>query len=149
MEEKGVRDRKREPEEYNFDYEELADAEVDSEQAGRRDDAVWETTCDTEDPYTVESEDFTEDEDYGEYPEGDDLDDFDEGDGIGFRFRPWMIPAFAGKIMNSLRRQQKRRAQNRLLQRPRRPGSHRKRWQRWNRRIHKSPRRLLRSLRQQ
>ena len=56
--------------------------EVDSEQAGRRDDAVWETTCDTEDPYTVESEDFTEDEDYGEYPEGDDLDDFDEGDGI-------------------------------------------------------------------
>ena len=42
MEEKGVRDRKREPEEYNFDYEELADAEVDSEQAGRRDDAVWE-----------------------------------------------------------------------------------------------------------
>ena len=31
MEEKGVRDRKREPEEYNFDYEELADAEVDSE----------------------------------------------------------------------------------------------------------------------
>lgn len=40
MEEKGVRDRKREPEEYNFDYEELADAEVDSEQAGRRDDAV-------------------------------------------------------------------------------------------------------------
>ena len=68
MEEKGVRDRKREPEEYNFDYEELADAEVDSEQAGRRDDAVWETTCDTEDPYTVESEDFTEDEDYGEYP---------------------------------------------------------------------------------
>ena len=49
MEEKGVRDRKREPEEYNFDYEELADAEVDSEQAGRRDDAVWETTCDTED----------------------------------------------------------------------------------------------------
>ena len=44
MEEKGVRDRKREPEEYNFDYEELADAEVDSEQAGRRDDAVWETT---------------------------------------------------------------------------------------------------------
>ena len=37
MEEKGVRDRKREPEEYNFDYEELADAEVDSEQAGRRD----------------------------------------------------------------------------------------------------------------
>ena len=47
MEEKGVRDRKREPEEYNFDYEELADAEVDSEQAGRRDDAVWETTCDT------------------------------------------------------------------------------------------------------
>ena len=79
MEEKGVKDRKREPEEYNFDYEELADAEVDSEQAGRRDDAVWETTCDTEDPYTVESEDFTEDEDYGEYPEGDDLDDFDEG----------------------------------------------------------------------
>ena len=69
MEEKGVRDRKREPEEYNFDYEELADAEVDSEQAGRRDDAVWETTCDTEDPYTVESEDFTEDEDYGEYPD--------------------------------------------------------------------------------
>ena len=62
MEEKGVRDRKREPEEYNFDYEELADAEVDSEQAGRRDDAVWETTCDTEDPYTVESEDFTEDD---------------------------------------------------------------------------------------
>ena len=59
MEEKGVRDRKREPEEYNFDYEELADAEVDSEQAGRRDDAVWETTCDTEDPYTVESEDFS------------------------------------------------------------------------------------------
>ena len=55
MEEKGVRDRKREPEEYNFDYEELADAEVYSEQAGRRDDAVWETTCDTEDPYTVES----------------------------------------------------------------------------------------------
>ena len=36
MEEKGVRDRKREPEEYNFDYEELADAEVDSEQADRR-----------------------------------------------------------------------------------------------------------------
>ena len=99
MEEKGVRDRKREPEEYNFDYEELADAEVDSEQAGRRDDAVWETTCDTEDPYTVESEDFTEDEDYGEYPEGDDLDDFDEGDGIGFRFRPWMIPAFAGMMV--------------------------------------------------
>ena len=59
MEEKGVRDRKREPEEYNFDYEELADAEVDSEQAGRRDDAVWETTCDTEDPYTVESEGMT------------------------------------------------------------------------------------------
>ena len=29
MEEKGVRDRKREPEEYNFDYEELADAEVE------------------------------------------------------------------------------------------------------------------------
>ena len=28
MEEKGVKDRKREPEEYNFDYEELADAEV-------------------------------------------------------------------------------------------------------------------------
>ena len=27
MEEKGVRDRKREPEEYNFDYEELADAD--------------------------------------------------------------------------------------------------------------------------
>ena len=99
MEEKGVRDRKREPEKYNFDYEELADAEVDSEQAGRRDDAVWETTCDTEDPYTVESEDFTEDEDYGEYPEGDDLDDFDEGDGIGFRFRPWMIPAFAGMMV--------------------------------------------------
>lgn len=99
MEEKGVRDRKREPEEYNFDYEELADAEVDSEQAGRRDDAVWKTTCDTEDPYTVESEDFTEDEDYGEYPEGDDLDDFDEGDGIGFRFRPWMIPAFAGMMV--------------------------------------------------
>ena len=99
MEEKGVRDRKREPEEYNFYYEELADAEVDSEQAGRRDDAVWETTCDTEDPYTVESEDFTEDEDYGEYPEGDDLDDFDEGDGIGFRFRPWMIPAFAGMMV--------------------------------------------------
>lgn len=68
MEEKGVRDRKREPEEYNFDYEELADAEVDSEQAGRRDDAVWETTCDTEDPYTVELEDFTEDEDYGGVP---------------------------------------------------------------------------------
>ena len=99
MEEKGVRDRKREPEEYNFDYEELADAEVDSEQAGLQDDAVWETTCDTEDPYTVESEDFTEDEDYGEYPEGDDLDDFDEGDGIGFRFRPWMIPAFAGMMV--------------------------------------------------
>ena len=99
MEEKGVRDRKREPEEYNFDYEELADAEVDSEQAGRRDDAVGETTCDTEDPYTVGSEDFTEDEDYGEYPEGDDLDDFDEGDGIGFRFRPWMIPAFAGMMV--------------------------------------------------
>lgn len=99
MEEKGVRDRKREPEEYSFDYEDLADAEVDSEQAGRRDDAVWETTCDAEDPYTVESEDFTEDEDYGEYPEGDDLDDFDEGDGIGFRFRPWMIPAFAGMMV--------------------------------------------------
>ena len=99
MEEKGARDRKREPEEYNFDYEELADAEVDSEQTGQRDDAVWETTCDTEDPYTVESEDFTEDEDYGEYPEGDDLDDFDEGDGIGFRFRPWMIPAFVGMMV--------------------------------------------------
>ena len=157
MEEKGVRDRKREPEEYTFDYEELADAEVDSEQAGRRDDAVWETTCDTEDPYTVESEDFTEDEDYGEYPEGDDLDDFDEGDGIGFRFRPWMIPAFAGMMVLAVLiciplwklSQQKRRAQNRLLQRPRRPGSHRKRWQRRNRRLHKSPRRLLRSLRQQ
>ncbi len=99
MEEKGVRDRKREPEEYNFDYEKLADAEVDSEQTRQRDDAVWETTCDTEDPYTVEPEDFTENEDYGEYPEGDDLDDFDEGDGIDFRFRPWMIPAFAGMMV--------------------------------------------------
>ena len=47
----------------------------------------------------MELEDFTEDEDYGEYPEGDDLDDFDEGDGIGFRFRPWMIPAFAGMMV--------------------------------------------------
>ena len=148
MEEKGVRDRKREPEEYNFDYEELADAEVDSEQAGRRDDAVWETTCDTEDPYTVELEDFTEDEDYGEYPEGDDLDDFDEGDGIGFRFRPWMIPAFAGMMVLAVLiciPLWKLSHHDRTL----RPGSHRKRWQRRNRRLHKSPRRLLRSLRQQ
>ena len=43
MEEKGVRDRKREPEQYKFDYEEQADAEVHSEQAGRREDAEWET----------------------------------------------------------------------------------------------------------
>ena len=29
------------------------------------------------------SEDFTEDEDYEEYPEGDDLDDFDEDEEVG------------------------------------------------------------------
>lgn len=70
MAEKDIRDRKREPEEYNFDYEELLDAE-----------------------------DFTENEDSGEYPEEDDPDDFDEGDEIVFRFRPWMIPAFAGMMV--------------------------------------------------
>ena len=52
MEEKGVRDRKREPEEYNFDYEELADAEVDSEQAGRRVE-VWALFHDCMDPHSI------------------------------------------------------------------------------------------------
>ena len=94
---KRVQRPKRGTEEYNFDYKELA-VRVYSEQAGRRDDAVWKQPV-IQRIRILELEDFTEDEDYGEYPEGDDLDDFDEGDGIGFRFRPWMIPAFAGMMV--------------------------------------------------
>lgn len=62
MTEKDVEDREREPEEYNFDYEELAD---------------------TEDPDSLETEEFTEDED----------------EEIVFHFKPWMIPAFAGMMV--------------------------------------------------
>ncbi len=70
MAEKDVRDRKREPEEDSFDYEELVDRETDSVQ--------------------MEQQEF---EEYGEE------DDFDEDEGILFRFKPWMIPAFVGMMI--------------------------------------------------
>ncbi len=62
MEKKDSRDREREPEEYSFDYEELADRETEPEQM------EWQ-------------------------------DDFEEDEGIVFRFKPWMIPAFAGMMI--------------------------------------------------
>ena len=72
MEKKDSRDREREPEEYNFNYEELAGTE------------------------DLDTEETAEDGEFEEYGEED---DFDEDEGIVFRFKPWMIPVFAGMVI--------------------------------------------------
>lgn len=96
MAEKDVRDRKREPEEDGFEYEELVDRETDSVQMEQRDDAVKRKTFGTEDRDTDGTEEFSEDGEFEEYPEED---DFDEDEGIVFHFKPWMIPVFAGMVV--------------------------------------------------
>ena len=79
MEEKDVRDREWEPEEdFHFEYEDLAEGETDPGQAKRQNDVVQEELYDAKDADTVETEEFTEDEEFV------------------VRFKPWMIPAFAG-----------------------------------------------------
>ena len=83
MDKKGSRDREREPEEYNFDYEELVDI-------------AQKESYDTEDPDNIEMEEFSED---GEFEEYGDENDFDEDEEIVFHFKPWMIPAFAGMMI--------------------------------------------------
>lgn len=95
MAEKDVRDRKREPED-SFDYEELVDRETDSVQMEQQDNAVNRKMFGTEDQYADGSEEFSEDGESEEYGEED---DFDEDEGIVFRFKPWMIPAFAGMMI--------------------------------------------------
>ena len=96
-----------EPEDYGFDYEELADTDTDPVQAEQWEEPVQERPED----YEIEASDrmkredsAEDDEDYGEYREedhfGDDFgDDFDDDDEIAFRFKPWMIPAFAGMMI--------------------------------------------------
>lgn len=82
MEEKDVRDREWEPEEdFHFEYEDLAEGETDPGQAKRQNDVVQEELYDAEDADTVGTEEFMED---GE---------------LVFRFKPWMIPAFAGMMI--------------------------------------------------
>lgn len=101
MERKDNRDRESE-EEYGFDYEELADADTDPEQEEQWEDPEQGRP----DEYEIEAPDRMDrrkmgkpaeyDEDYGEYREED---DFDDDEGIAFRFKPWMIPAFAGMMI--------------------------------------------------
>lgn len=81
------KDRKdREPEDYGFEYEEPADTETDPEQREWQDDVAQEELYETEEPGDGEFEEYGED-------------DFDEDEGIVFRFKPWMIPAFAGMMI--------------------------------------------------
>lgn len=82
------KDRKdREPEDYGFEYEELVDAEIDPEQRERQDDIAQEELYETEEPTDGKFEEYGEE------------DDLDEEEGIVFRFKPWMIPAFAGMMI--------------------------------------------------
>lgn len=96
MDKKGSRDREREPEEYNFDYEELVDNETDSGRTEQQDGIAQKESYDTEDPDNIEMEEFSED---GEFEEYGDENDFDEDEEIVFHFKPWMIPAFAGMMI--------------------------------------------------
>ena len=82
------KDRKnREPEDYGFEYEELADIETDPEQRERQVDFAQEELYETEEPADGEFEEYGEE------------DDLDEDEGIVFHFKPWMIPAFAGMVV--------------------------------------------------
>lgn len=96
MDKKGSRDREREPEEYNFDYEELVDNETDSGRTEQQDGIAQKESYDTEDPDNIEMEEFSEDGEFEEYGEENDSDEDEE---IVFHFKPWMIPAFAGMMI--------------------------------------------------